>query len=82
MALLLPDRKDHSVRPCFRADGEAHKQKFRKPPPVKCAIQTFQVVIFWVVTPCTDVVQYQCFRGPCCLHLQGEVNGAGKGTQK
>jgi hypothetical protein len=26
-----------------------------------------------------DVVGYQCFRGPCCLHLQHEVNGAGKG---
>jgi len=29
----------------------------------------------------SDVVQYQCFGGPCCLHLQGEVNGTGKGTQ-
>jgi hypothetical protein len=24
------------------------------------------------------VVGYQHFRGPCCLHLQGEENGAGK----
>jgi len=23
-------------------------------------------------------VGYQCFRGPCCLHLQGEVTGNGK----
>jgi hypothetical protein len=22
------------------------------------------------------MVEYQCFRGPYCLHLQGEVNGA------
>jgi hypothetical protein len=35
-------------------------------------------VIFWVVMPCSDVVGYWCFRGPYCLHLQGEVNGDGK----
>jgi hypothetical protein len=29
-----------------------------------------QVEFFWVVTPC-NVVEYQCFRGPCCLHLLG-----------
>jgi len=32
-----------------------------------------QVEVFWVVTPCSVVVRYQRFRGPCCLHLQGEV---------
>jgi hypothetical protein len=31
-----------------------------------------QVVIFWVVTPCTDVVAYQGFGGAWCLHFQGE----------
>jgi hypothetical protein len=30
-----------------------------------------QVQVFWVVTPCNDVVGYQRFRNPCCLHLQG-----------
>jgi hypothetical protein len=25
------------------------------------------------VTPCIVVVGYKRFRGPCCLHLQGEV---------
>jgi hypothetical protein len=30
----------------------------------------FQVKVFWVVTPCSVVVGYQCFRRPCCLHLQ------------
>jgi hypothetical protein len=25
------------------------------------------------VTPCSFVVGYHRFRGPCCLHLQGEV---------
>jgi len=29
----------------------------------------FQVVVFWVVTTCRDVVGYQCFGRPCCLHL-------------
>jgi hypothetical protein len=27
-----------------------------------------QVEVFWVVTPC-NLMEYQCFRGPCCLHL-------------
>jgi hypothetical protein len=33
----------------------------------------FIVKVFWVVTPCSIVVGYQHFRGPCCLHLQVEV---------
>jgi hypothetical protein len=33
----------------------------------------FRVEVFWVVTPCSVVVGYQCLRGPCCLHLQGEM---------
>jgi hypothetical protein len=32
-----------------------------------------QVEVFWVVTPCSDVVEYQRFGEPCYLHLQGEV---------
>jgi len=28
-----------------------------------------KVVIFWVVTPCSIVVGYRCFRGLCALHL-------------
>jgi hypothetical protein len=31
-----------------------------------------QVEVFWVVTPCSVVVGYQHFGGPCCLHLQEE----------
>jgi hypothetical protein len=34
-----------------------------------------QVEVFWVVTACSVPVGYQHFRGPCCLHLQGEVIG-------
>jgi hypothetical protein len=33
----------------------------------------FQIEVFWVVTPCNVLIRYQRFRGPCCLHLQGEV---------
>jgi len=36
----------------------------------------FQVEVFWAVTPCSIVVGYQRFGGPCCLHLQGEVSGS------
>jgi hypothetical protein len=32
-----------------------------------------QVMVFWVLTPCSDVVGYQIFRGPYYLQLQGEV---------
>jgi hypothetical protein len=35
------------------------------------------------VTLCNVVVGYQCFTGPYCLHLEGEVTGMGKsGTDK
>jgi hypothetical protein len=34
--------------------------------------------VFWVVTLCNVMIGYQRFRGPCCLLLQGEVNGIGK----
>jgi hypothetical protein len=32
-----------------------------------------EVSVFWVVTPCSVVVGYQSYRGPCCLHPQGHV---------
>jgi len=41
-------------------------------------IEMVQEKVLCVVTPCSVVVRYQCFRGSCCLHHQGEVNGAGK----
>jgi hypothetical protein len=31
-----------------------------------------KVVVFWVVTSCCNVVEYQRFEGPYCVHLQGE----------
>jgi hypothetical protein len=29
--------------------------------------------VFWVVAPCNLVEFYQRFRGPCCLHHQGDA---------
>jgi hypothetical protein len=34
------------------------------------------VVVFWVVTPCSAVVGYQRFRGPCCLHFTLKMQAA------
>jgi hypothetical protein len=34
-----------------------------------------RVVVFWIMTPCSDVVGYQRFGGLHCLHLQGELIG-------
>jgi hypothetical protein len=28
-------------------------------------------MVFWDVAPCSPVESYHCFRGTCCLHLQG-----------
>jgi hypothetical protein len=32
---------------------------------------TMKMAVFWVVAPCSLVEVYQHFRGPCCLHHQG-----------
>jgi len=37
-----------------------------------CRRYFVQVMVFWVRTPCSGVVGYHCFRGPCWLHLWGE----------
>jgi hypothetical protein len=39
--------------------------------------QEIHVVVFCVVTPCSDVQGRHHFEVPCCLHLQGEVNEGG-----
>jgi hypothetical protein len=31
------------------------------------------MAVFWVVAPCSLVEVYQRFRGPCCLHHQGDL---------
>jgi hypothetical protein len=34
-----------------------------------------QVMVFWDMMLCTDVVRYQCSEGPCYLHLLPEDGG-------
>jgi len=48
---------------------------------ILCKILSFhstevQVMVFWVVTQCNDVVGYQCFWGPHCLPLQPKDGGS------
>jgi hypothetical protein len=31
-----------------------------------------KIAVFWVIAPCSLVEVYQRFRGPCCLHHQGD----------
>jgi hypothetical protein len=31
-----------------------------------------KIAVFWVVAPCSLVEVYKRFRGPCCLHHQGD----------
>jgi hypothetical protein len=33
---------------------------------------SMKMAIFWVVAPCSLVEVYKLFRGPCCLHHQGD----------
>jgi hypothetical protein len=37
------------------------------------AVMKIQVAVFWVVTPCSNVLGYQHFGVPCSFNLQGEV---------
>jgi hypothetical protein len=37
---------------------------------------SLQVAVFQIKTLCSDVVGYQDFEEPCCLHLWAEVNGS------
>jgi len=33
-------------------------------------VMKIHIMVFWVVMPYSDMVGYQCFGGPCCLHLK------------
>jgi hypothetical protein len=53
--------------------------------PLLATLQVFmtvkiQVEVFWVMTLHTNMIRYQHVRRPCCLYLQGEVDGNGKGA--
>jgi len=37
-----------------------------------------EVEVFCVVMLCSVAVECQCFRGPYCLHVKGEVTDDGK----
>jgi hypothetical protein len=44
-----------------------------------------KVAVFWIVAPCSLVDVYERFRGPCCLHHQGDYSSTrlyGATTQK
>jgi hypothetical protein len=36
------------------------------------AFMLIMMAVFWVVAPCSMAIVYQRFRGPCCLHHQGD----------
>jgi hypothetical protein len=33
-------------------------------------VMKIQIMVLLIVMPCSNVVGYQYFQGPCCLHLQ------------
>jgi hypothetical protein len=35
---------------------------------------SMKMAVFWVVAPCSLVEFYQRFKGPCCLHHQGDIH--------
>jgi hypothetical protein len=37
---------------------------------------SFQVDVFWFVTPCSVLIGYQFFIGPCLLHLHAKLDAA------
>jgi hypothetical protein len=39
---------------------------------------SLKIAVFWVVAPYSLVEVYQRFRGPCCLHHQGDLWNVGK----
>jgi hypothetical protein len=50
-------------------NGELPPQTYSFPDHERC---TLKMAVFWVVAPCSLVEVYQRFRGPCCLHHQGD----------
>jgi hypothetical protein len=33
-------------------------------------VMSINIMVFWIVTPCSLILKYLCSRGTCCLHLQ------------
>jgi hypothetical protein len=44
--------------------------------------QWIRVEVLWIMTPCTVVVAYQRFRGPCCLHFMVKLVSYHNSTQR
>jgi hypothetical protein len=72
----------------FKELAKSHKQWFAVSRLLHCfdhflkelrfkvfTVVNIQVMFFWVVMLYSVVVGYQHFRGPCCLHIQGELHG-------
>jgi len=45
------------------------KQDLRFFTAMKIQVVVVVVVVVWVMTPCSFVIGYQRFRGPCCIHF-------------
>jgi hypothetical protein len=56
------DHNTESIQACITNKHTEWQNNFRT-----------EMAVFWVVAPCSLVEVYQRFRGPCCLHHQGEL---------
>jgi hypothetical protein len=45
---------------------------FKEPSDFTKDLNFLKISVFWFVAPCSLVEVYQRFRGPCCLHHQGD----------
>jgi hypothetical protein len=52
---------------CVQISHQWHYRSVRK-----TNLLVLRMAVFWVVAPCSLVEFYQRFRGPCCLHHQGD----------
>jgi hypothetical protein len=61
---------------CLRVNWSRHKYElrsiFREVFEERAMNYKLKIAVFWVVAPCSLVEVYQRFRGPCCLHHQGD----------
>jgi hypothetical protein len=51
--------------PSWRGAHLKHRDNFTLP-----YLTLSRVMVFWVITPCSDAVEYQRFGGPCSLNFQ------------
>jgi hypothetical protein len=61
----------HTPRQILNLPRNVSRLQDRGPCKVRKLIRT-KMAVFWVVAPCSLVEVYKRFRGPCCLHHQGE----------